>query len=132
MSWLAGVGVALTPYAWAGHAALALVMQIVVSLILNLAAVRNAWWLGAALSIGFWWSREKTEFEFHLKSLAHAASLGPYWYRGFLPLEWDTASQMQFYAPAALNLLVALLLNTRPDGRSLLHRLWARRGVPSP
>lgn len=119
MDWLAGIGVAFTPYAWAGHALMGVLIQCLIALPLRRGGIRNAWWIGAALSIGYWWSREKTEFEFHLKGLAHALSLGPYWYRGFLPLEWDSASQFQFYAPVAVNILLALWLNDARSGQRL-------------
>ena len=115
----------MTPYAWAAHAAMGVAIQGACALALIFARIRNAWWIGAALSIGYWWSREKTEFEFHLKSMAHATSLGAYWYRGFIPLEWDVASQVQFYAPAITNILLALLLSSR--GRDLPIRRMRRQ-----
>jgi hypothetical protein len=112
---LAELGVFFTPYAWLGHVLLGLAIQLAIALPLRRARVPCAWWLGAAVSIGFWWGREKMEFEFALKAAAHLGTVGPFWYRGWLPLEWDLASQSQLYAPAAVNLALAALAR---QGRS--------------
>jgi hypothetical protein len=109
---LAQLGVAFTPYAWAAHILLGVAIQLAVALPLRRARVGAAWWIGAAVSIGFWWGREKVEFEFALKAAANLRTLGPFWHRGWLPFEWDVASQLQFFAPAAVNLAIAAL-NTR-------------------
>lgn len=114
---LAWLGVAATPYAWATHIALGLVVQFVLGLILRWAGVRNAWWIAASLSIGFWWGRKKFEFEYALKAAAHLQTVGPFWYRGWLPFEWDWARQGEFYAPAAANVVAALLLSRRRPSR---------------
>ena len=106
---LSNLGVALTPYAWATHIVLGVAIQIVAALVLQAAGVRNAWWIAAALSIGFWWGRKKFEFEDMLKAAAHLQSVGPFWYRGWPPLEWPLQRQLEFYVPAAVNILVALL-----------------------
>jgi hypothetical protein len=106
---LGQLGILFTPFAWAGHILLGLAIQLAVALALRRAGVRGAWWLGAAVSIGFWWGREKMEFEFALKAASHLGTVGPFWWRGWLPLEWDVASQFQFYAPAAVNLALATL-----------------------
>jgi hypothetical protein len=106
---LGRLGILFTPYAWAGHVLLGLAIQLAIALALRRAGVGAAWWLGAAVSIGFWWGREKMEFEFALKAAAHLGTVGPFWYRGWLPLEWDLASQFQLYAPAAVNLGLAAL-----------------------
>jgi hypothetical protein len=115
---LAQVGVFFTPYAWAGHVLIAAAMQALIALTLTAARVRQAWWLGSAVAIGYAWSREKTEYEFALKYAAHGRSVGPYWYRGFLPLEWDAASQWQFYAPAIAVILIAWAAERRGRVRS--------------
>jgi hypothetical protein len=107
---LGQLGILFTPYAWAGHVLLGLAIQLAVALPLRRAGVPAAWWLGAALSIGFWWGREKMEFEFALKAAANLRTVGPFWWRGWLPLEWDVASQFQLYAPAAVNLALAALI----------------------
>ena len=111
--WLAQLGVALTPYAWATHILLGLAIQAVIALPLRAAGVTQGWWIGAAVSIGFWWGREKMEFEFALKAAAQLRTVGPFWYRGWLPFEWDPASQIEFAAPAAVNLAAAALLRRR-------------------
>jgi hypothetical protein len=119
---LAELGIFFTPYAWAGHVLLGLAIQLVAALALRRAGVPGAWWLGAVLSIGFWWGREKMEFEFALKAAANLRTVGPFWWRGWLPLEWDLASQFQFYAPAAVNLALA----------ALAHRAGSRRAHTDP
>lgn len=106
---LAQLGIFFTPYAWAGHVLLGLAIQLAAALALRRAGVPGAWWLGAVLSIGFWWGREKMEFEFALKAAANLRTVGPFWWRGWLPLEWDLPSQFQLYAPAAVNLALAAL-----------------------
>jgi len=107
---LAQIGIFFTPYAWAGHVLLGLAIQLAVALPLRRAGVAAAWWLGAAVSIGFWWGREKMELEFALKAAANLRTVGPFWYRGWLPFEWDLASQFQLFAPAAVNLALAALM----------------------
>jgi hypothetical protein len=111
---LAWLGVVLTPYSWATHILLGLVIQLVAGLILQWCGVRNAWWIAAALSIGFWWGRKKIEYEFALKAAAHLQSVGRFWYLGWLPLEWPWPRQLDLYAPSAANILAALALNRRP------------------
>jgi hypothetical protein len=106
---LAELGILFTPYAWAGHVLLGLALQAVIALPLRWAGARSAWWIAAAGSIGFWWGREKMEFEFALKAVAQLHTVGPFWWRGWLPFEWDHASQLQFAAPALANLAVAAL-----------------------
>ncbi|MBV8167625.1 MAG: hypothetical protein JO021_12585 [Alphaproteobacteria bacterium] len=114
---LAQLGVAFTPHAWLAHVLLGLAIQLAVALPLRRAGVGAAWWVGAAVSIGFWWGREKVEFEFALKAAAGLRTLGPFWHRGWLPFEWDVASQLQFFAPAAVNLALAALAARRRRGR---------------
>lgn len=92
--------------------------QALIALGLTAARVRQGWWLGAAVAIGYAWSREKTEYEFALKYAAQGHSVGPYWYRGFLPLEWDRASQWQFYAPAIAVVLIAWAAERKRHVRS--------------
>src|SRR5260221_505708 len=50
--WLAQLGVALTPYAWATHILLGLAIQAVIALPLRAAGVTQGWWIGAAVPIG--------------------------------------------------------------------------------
>jgi len=109
--YLAYLGVALTPYAWATHILLGLAMQIILGLALRACGVRNAWWIAAGVSIGFWWGRKKFEYEFALKAAAHIQTVGPFWYRGWLPIEWPWPRQMEFYAPAAADIVAALLFS---------------------
>jgi len=82
-------------------------MQAAIAIGLSAARVRQAWWFGAAVAIGYAWSREKTEYEFALKYAAGGHSVGPYWYRGFVPFAWDLSSQWQFFAPAIAVILIA-------------------------
>ena len=110
---LAALGILFTPYAWAGHVLLGLAIQAAVAMPLRRAGVGVAWWLGAAVSIGFWWGREKMEFEFALKAAAGLHTVGPFWWRGWLPFEWDAASQFELFAPALVNLATAALATRR-------------------
>lgn len=114
LNWL---GVAFTPYAWFGHVLLGLGIQIVVAVPLALARVRAAWWFGTAVSAGFWWGREKVEHEFALKAAAGLRSLGPFWWRGWLPPEWGGASAWEFLAPTLTGLLVAAALDAARSRR---------------
>ena len=109
-----------TPYAWFGHSLLGLCIQVVVALPLQLARVRSAWWIGAAVYAGFWWGREKMEYEFSLKALAGLHTVGPFWWRGWLPFEWDTASMWQFLSPTLVGLFAAFMMERRSSrmGRS--------------
>ena len=113
LDFLRNLGVVLTPYAWATHILLGLIIQLVLAVILQALGVRNAWWIAAALSIGFWWGRKKFEFEYALKIAEHLQTVGPFWYRGWLPLEWPWPRQLEFYAPAAANLFLAWLATGR-------------------
>lgn len=99
-----------TPYAWLAHVILGLCIQLVVALPLRLAKVRCAWWIGAAVSAGFWWGREKMEYEFALKFAAGLHTVGPFWWRGWLPIEWDTASMWQFLAPTLVGCVLAAMM----------------------
>lgn len=115
---LSGLGTALVPYAWATHTLFALALQIVVALVLGRAGVKNAWWIGAAAAIGFYWGRKKMEYEFVLQTAAQLHSHAGYWYRGWLPFEWPIAWQIQFYAPVAATIAAALAFSRprpRPD-----------------
>ncbi|HTJ64888.1 MAG TPA: hypothetical protein VL899_13875 [Alphaproteobacteria bacterium] len=113
LGWLQWLGVVLTPVAWATHIAIAVAMQSLVALAIGRTRLSNPWWIGAAFATAYAYSREKTEFEFHLKAINHLRTVGPYWYRGFIPLEWDLSSQFQFYAPAAAVILLALAIDRR-------------------
>ncbi len=88
-------------------------MQALIAGGLRLAGVKRAWWLAAAVCIGYAWSREKTEYEFALKYADHAPSLGPYWYRGYLSFAWPASSQWEFYAPAIAVIVIAWLVERR-------------------
>jgi len=113
LNWLQWLGVVLTPVAWATHVAIALAMQSLVALAVSRTRLRQPWWVGAAFAAAYAYSREKTEFEFHLKAIAHLRTVGPFWYRGFIPFEWDLSSQFQFYAPAAAVILLAWAVERR-------------------
>ena len=107
------LGVVFTPYAWLGHILLGLGIQAFVAVPLQLGRVRAAWWLGAAVSAGFWWGRKKVEYEFALKAAAGLHTLGPFWWRGWLPFDWGAKAAWEFLAPALASLLVAWLVGRR-------------------
>ncbi len=110
---LNNVGVFFTPHAWLGHVLLGLCIQFVVAMPLKVAGVRAAWWVGAAVSAGFWWGREKVEHEFALKAAAGLHTLGPFWWRGWLPVEWGARSAWEFLAPTLAGLLIAVTMEHR-------------------
>ncbi len=107
------LGIVFTPYAWLGHVLLGLGIQAVVALPLQLARVRAAWWLGAAVSAGFWWGRKKVEYEFALKALAGLHTLGPFWWRGWLPPAWGAKAAWEFLAPTLAAVLLAAIIGRR-------------------
>jgi len=107
------LGVAFTPYAWLGHVLLGLGIQLAIAGPLRLLRVRGAWWLAAAVSAGFWWGREKVEHEFMLKALAGLHTVGPFWWRGWLPFEWGARSVWEFLAPTLTGLLLAAWMERR-------------------
>ena len=43
--------------------------------------------------------REKVGYEFALKALAGLHTVGPFWWRGWLPFDWGTRSAWEFLAP---------------------------------
>jgi GNAT superfamily N-acetyltransferase len=98
------------------HIVIGVAMQSVIGLALGLARVRRAWWFGAAFAIGFYFSRKKLEVELHADpSGLHKAST---WDLGWIPFFWPRAYQLQFYAPTAAVLIVAVLVERarRSDG----------------
>ena len=72
------LGVFFTPYAWLGHILIGAGIQAAVAIPLQVSGVRTAWWIGAAVSTGFWWGRKKVKYEFALKALAGLRTLGPF------------------------------------------------------
>ena len=107
------LGVFFTPYAWFGHILLGLGIQVAISLPLQLFRVRAAWWIGAAVSAGFWWGRKKVEYEFALKALAGLHTLGPFWWRGWLPSAWGAKAAWEFLAPSLAALAIAAVMDRR-------------------
>jgi hypothetical protein len=90
------------------HILLAVPIQLLFGVPLWRLRVPGAWWIGAAMSIGFWWGRKKIEFEYSL--IPWGPSHNPVWHLGWTPFEWPADLQWQFYAPATVNLLLAWLL----------------------
>jgi len=107
---MGNLGISLTPYAALTHVPLGILMQSAFGLPIALAGVTNAWWIGAMLSIGFWWGRKKFEFEYACKAKARENSVGRYWHKGWTPLNWSFQRQTEFYAPAIANLIMASLM----------------------
>ena len=65
------------------------------------------------MSAGFWWGREKVEYEFALKAAAGLHTLGPVWWRGWLPFSWGWSSAGEFLAPTAAAVLLAVIIECR-------------------
>jgi hypothetical protein len=97
------------------HVVIGVAMQSVIGVVLALARIRRAWWFGAAFAIGFYFSRKKLEVELHADpSGLHKAWT---WDLGWIPFFWPMAYQIQFYAPTAAVLLVAMVVE-RARGRA--------------
>ncbi len=111
------LGVFFTPYAWLGHILIGAGIQAVVAVPLHLLGVRAAWWIGAAVSAGFWWGRKKVEYEFALKALAGLRTLGPFWWRGWMPWDWGAKAAWEFLAPTLAAILLAMLMDRRRQAR---------------
>jgi hypothetical protein len=86
------------------HALVAVAMMIAVAVPLWLARVRTAHWIGAALAVGFYWGREKRDFEGRLLRPA-----GEVWNQGIFPWEWTAKSIHDFVWPLVAVLAVALV-----------------------
>ena len=90
------------------HVVIGVAMQAAIALALGLARVRRAWWFGAVFAIGFYFSRKKLEVELHADpSGRHKAAT---WDLGWVPVLWPPAYQLQFYAPTAAVVLLAVLV----------------------
>lgn len=112
------------------HTVLALVMQAVVGAVLTLFRTGRAWWFGAVFAIGFYFGRKKLEVELHADpSGLHKAAT---WGLGWVPFHWPVAYQLQFYAPAAAVLLVALLAEAFRRRRPRSLRSAAANGAATP
>ena len=58
------------------------------------------------------------EYEFSLKALAGLHTVGPFWWRGWLPPEWGAQHAWDFIAPTLAALLIAALVDRwRQPGR---------------
>jgi len=75
------------------HAAIALLLQLIVGF------STGNWWAGAALGIGFYWGREKRDFEIHSKDLR--------WWRGWTPIEYDLDGRNDFMWPFCACLIMS-------------------------
>lgn len=78
------------------HAGIALVMQGVTGLI------TGNWWAGAALGVGFYWGREKRDFEIHSKNML--------WWKGWTPFEYTQDGQSDFWWPFFACIILAFLM----------------------
>lgn len=106
------LGYVFTPYAWFGHVLLGVAIQAVIAVPLRLAGVAAAWWFGAAISAGFFWGREKMEYELGMKAAAGLRTVAPFWWRGWMPWDWGIggSNAWEFLAPTAACLLLAWCL----------------------
>ncbi len=92
------------------HAGLALLIQGLVGLPLWLLGVPGAWWIGAALAVGFYWGREKAQFERDLADRLGKRSVVSVWYRGWFPWEWGRDGVLDLLFPAVACSWAAWLL----------------------
>lgn len=113
------VGYLFSPHAWLGHVLQGIAMQVAAAVPLRLARVGAAWWIAAALSSGFFWGREKMEYEFALKAAAGLRTVAPFWWRGWMPWDWGVggSNAWEFLAPAAACLLLAWCAGRWDRGR---------------
>jgi hypothetical protein len=63
-------------------------------------------WVGAFAVICVFWSREKCQHQYKLKGNKPTYTV---WNKGWSPLEWEFASQLDLYIPALFYTLVALI-----------------------
>ena len=90
------------------HVMLALLVMSAVMLALFPFRVRNGHWIAAALASGFYWGREKRDHEASLQLPMEEA-----WQKGWIPLEWSSKGQADFFWPRLACLAAALLVELR-------------------
>ena len=62
--------------------------------------------IGTLCVFVFYWSREKTQYQYKIKGDKPTYTV---WYKGWLPFEWDFASQLDLYVPVAFYLLISFI-----------------------
>ncbi len=93
------------------HAALALAIMVLCGLPLRRLGVAGAWWIGAALAIGFYWGREKAQFERALADRLGLDGVVPLWHRGWFPFEWGLDGMLDLAVPLVACLALARRLS---------------------
>jgi len=63
-------------------------------------------WVGAFVVACVHWSREKCQHQYKLKGNKPTYTV---WNKGWIPFEWEFASQLDLYVPFAFYALVAIL-----------------------
>ena len=63
-------------------------------------------WVGTFAVICVFWSREKSQYQYKIKGNKSTFTV---WDKGWSPLEWEFASQLDLYVPALFYILVALI-----------------------
>jgi hypothetical protein len=63
-------------------------------------------WVETFTVICVFWSREKCQHQYKLKGNKSTSTV---WTKGWSPLEWEFASQLDLYVPALFYFLVALV-----------------------
>jgi len=109
--WSTSVVTELARYPALSHVVIALMMQAAIGVTLTRFKVERAWWYGAAVVIGFYYSRKKFEMELHVDPSGHHKAQT--WNVGLLPTSWPSDYQLQFYAPALMAILMAVLVHRR-------------------
>jgi hypothetical protein len=63
-------------------------------------------WVGAFAVLCVYWSREKCQHQYKLKGSKPTYTV---WNKGWIPFEWEFASQLDLYVPVLFYSLVALI-----------------------
>ena len=63
--------------------------------------------IAATFVVAWWWSREKTQHEYRVKDSKPTYTV---WHKGWLPLEWDRHSILDFVLPVVVVVLVSILI----------------------
>jgi len=68
----------------------------------------NEMYTGAIVVSTFYFSRERTQFQYKIKGSSSTLTV---WYRGWIPFEWGMYSFFDWFIPTTYSLLVAFLID---------------------
>lgn len=90
------------------HALLSIPIFFIVYGIAFLFGLDSASFIAAAFIVGWWWSREKTQYEYKHKT----GRTITVWHKGWLPFEWDGYSILDLALPCVIIMPVAMYLRS--------------------